>query len=115
MSKKRHKAIYIITKSIYKYQSKMLGLLVNKAKAQFAGKTTDVLDNRIDKYQRICTDLALIKSAVKTAQDENLIKVKVLGSKVDQSMMYKEVFNSLEKAGFYIDGDWDNTVFLTWK
>ena len=117
MSKKQHKAMFIITKSIYRNQWKLLDLLKAKAKAEFEKNKEKCkkLETKISKRERILTDLALVRTAIKRAKNLDLIKVRVMGVDTNPSQIYMEFAMTLERAGFYIDADYDDTLVLTWS
>ena len=117
MSKKQHKAMFIITKSIYRNQWKLLDLLEAKAKAEFEKnkEKRTKLETKISKRERIITDLALVRTAIKRAKNLDLIKVRVMGVDTNSSQIYMEFAMTLERAGFYIDADYDDTLVLTWS
>ena len=117
MPKKQHKALFIITKSIYRNQWKLLNLLEAKAKAEFEENKEKCkeLETKISKRQRILTDLALVRTAIKRAKNPDLIKVRVMGVDTNPSQIYMEVAMTLERAGFYVDADYDDTLVLTWS
>ncbi len=102
------KAVKVIKKAMRRYQRMLTFQLELRAEAKFQnGNLKDVelgdYESNIEKYEIVLSDLATIKRAIKNEQDD-YCQVFIQGTADDDESIYKETFDTLEKAGFFIDG-----------